>query len=232
MGYSSEQIRIGVADAVRVHREAIATSLPACHPLLAVVASTSDAYETIFVAAALHPDVILVDLAPAEASLVFQRVPITSATVCFVTFATADIQTPLPQHSRAKVAYIAGNAAVDDVAGAVEWLAGVGTRPEAVLLVASGDNSSPTPDSDALDLTRRELEILSLLEADLSNKEIAAHLFIELPTVKNHVHNILRKLHASSRRDAVRHARTFGLLEQDGTMTGILALQAGSSSHP
>lgn len=224
MGAGRDPIRIGVADAVRVHREALATALSACDPSLTVISSTSDAYETIFVAAVLHPVVVLVNLAPAEATLVFQRVPTTSATRCFVTFATGDIQTPLPQHAAAAVAYIGRNAAADDLAATVEWMAGFGTRPSAVLLVASGDDS-PRPDSDALDLTRRELEILSLLEADLSNKEIAAHLFIELPTVKNHVHNILRKLHVSSRTDAVRHVRTCGLLGNggisDGTARGL-----------
>ncbi len=65
---------------------------------------------------------------------------------------------------------------------------------------------------DVPHLTRRELEILSLIEERLTNKEIAVRLNIEIQTVKNHVHNILQNLELESRRDAVRFAREHGLL--------------------
>jgi two-component system, NarL family, nitrate/nitrite response regulator NarL len=51
-------------------------------------------------------------------------------------------------------------------------------------------------------LTAREREIAALIEQGLSNKEIAERLEIELPTVKNHVHNILTKLKATRRGQA------------------------------
>jgi two-component system, NarL family, nitrate/nitrite response regulator NarL len=53
------------------------------------------------------------------------------------------------------------------------------------------------------ELTRREHQILVLIEEGLSNQEIADRLTIELGTVKNHVHSILRKLNVESRRHAV-----------------------------
>ncbi len=56
-------------------------------------------------------------------------------------------------------------------------------------------------------LTRRELEILDLIGQDLSNKEIAARLFIEVPTVKNHVHSILEKLGVHRRSEAATRVR-------------------------
>jgi DNA-binding NarL/FixJ family response regulator len=62
-------------------------------------------------------------------------------------------------------------------------------------------------------LTRREREILGLVGRGLSNKEIAAALSIELPTVKNHVHNILEKLHVERRAEAVSAARHRGELD-------------------
>lgn len=52
------------------------------------------------------------------------------------------------------------------------------------------------------ELTPREQEVLDLIGEDLSNQEIAERLVIEVGTVKNHVHNILRKLDVCSRRDA------------------------------
>ncbi len=51
------------------------------------------------------------------------------------------------------------------------------------------------------ELTPREREVLDLLEQGLSNQEIANRLVIEVGTVKNHVHNILKKLDLNSRRD-------------------------------
>jgi DNA-binding NarL/FixJ family response regulator len=51
-------------------------------------------------------------------------------------------------------------------------------------------------------LTPREMEVLSLIEKGFSNQEIADRLFIEVGTVKNHVHSILEKLEVGNRNDA------------------------------
>jgi RNA polymerase sigma factor (sigma-70 family) len=52
------------------------------------------------------------------------------------------------------------------------------------------------------ELTPREREVLDLIGEDCSNREIAEQLVIEVGTVKNHVHNILKKLDVSSRHEA------------------------------
>ncbi len=51
-------------------------------------------------------------------------------------------------------------------------------------------------------LTEREREVLALVAQGFNNQEIARHLTIELGTVKNHVHNILKKLDVSTREEA------------------------------
>jgi len=51
-------------------------------------------------------------------------------------------------------------------------------------------------------LTRREREVALLLVHDLSNREIARQLGIEIATVKHHVHNILEKLEVNRRSEA------------------------------
>lgn len=65
--------------------------------------------------------------------------------------------------------------------------------------------SAPTRALDELaePLTRREVEVLQMLAAGLSNKEIAARLNISEHTVKFHVASILGKLGAGSRTEAV-----------------------------
>lgn len=66
------------------------------------------------------------------------------------------------------------------------------------------------------ELTAREREVLSLIGAGYSNREIADQLVIGWGTVKNHVHNILKKLETSSRHEAAAiyriHARQGGAM--------------------
>ena len=66
---------------------------------------------------------------------------------------------------------------------------------------AEARQAVPTPR-----LTSRELEVLKLVAQGMSNKEIATELYISENTVKNHVRNILEKLHLHSRMEAVVYA--------------------------
>jgi LuxR family maltose regulon positive regulatory protein len=61
-------------------------------------------------------------------------------------------------------------------------------------------------------ISERELEILRLMALGLSNRAIAGRLVISVGTTKSHVHNILEKLGAVSRSQAVAKARELGLL--------------------
>jgi len=61
-------------------------------------------------------------------------------------------------------------------------------------------------------LSDREMEVLDLLAAGLTNREIAQQLFISLPTVKSHTRNIYGKLGVHTRQEAVARARTLGVL--------------------
>lgn len=61
-------------------------------------------------------------------------------------------------------------------------------------------------------LTPRETELLSLLAEGLSNKEIAARLYIATETVKKHLQNIYDKLNAGGRVGALKAARGLGII--------------------
>ena len=60
-------------------------------------------------------------------------------------------------------------------------------------------------------LTGREAEVLHLLDQGLSNREIAARLFLSEGTVKTHTHRLYRKLGVQSRTSALARARELGL---------------------
>jgi DNA-binding NarL/FixJ family response regulator len=64
------------------------------------------------------------------------------------------------------------------------------------------------------DLTARELQILELLAKGCSNKEISKLLKISENTARNHVKNIMVKLHVSDRAEAVAAAFRSGVLEE------------------
>lgn len=61
-------------------------------------------------------------------------------------------------------------------------------------------------------LSERELEVLTLVDRGLSNKEIAAQLSVTVGTVKSHTNNINRKLGSRTRTQALARARQHGLL--------------------
>jgi LuxR family transcriptional regulator, maltose regulon positive regulatory protein len=64
----------------------------------------------------------------------------------------------------------------------------------------------------AAPLTERELEVLRLLPARLSNREIGRDLYVSVNTVRSHIQAIYRKFEVSTRTEAVAHARQLGLL--------------------
>jgi len=87
-------------------------------------------------------------------------------------------------------------------------------RRARVTLSGPDDHRSGTRDaSPALGLTERERDVLRLVAAGRSNKEIAAELFISPKTVSVHVSNILGKLGAASRGEAAAQAHALRLFE-------------------
>ena len=66
--------------------------------------------------------------------------------------------------------------------------------------------------SEDEDLSQRELDVLKLLAQGASNREIATRLVLAEGTIKNHVSNILIKLHAANRTQAANLARERGFI--------------------
>ena len=80
--------------------------------------------------------------------------------------------------------------------------------PDAVFL----PQSQPAGNGESAPLTSRQLQILPLLAEGMPNKRIADALGLTEGTVKQHLKDLFRRLHANNRTQAVREARRLGLL--------------------
>ncbi|MDH4103886.1 MAG: LuxR C-terminal-related transcriptional regulator [Thermoleophilia bacterium] len=89
-------------------------------------------------------------------------------------------------------------------------LARVAQTEQTLRLRATRDGGSAS--TPFWELSERELAVLRLLAGRLSQREIAAELYVSFNTVKSHTRSIFRKLGAASRAEAVDRARELGLL--------------------
>ncbi len=103
--------------------------------------------------------------------------------------------------------------AIKSVSQKAAWL-----DPMIARLVLSGiqkqnvQNKEKQENINKYSLTKKELEVLSLISEGLSNKEISDKLVVTLSTTKAHVHNILQKLYVTDRTKATVKARDEGLV--------------------
>ena len=202
-------VRVLVALHVRLYREAIAQVLQR-DAGFEVVAGASDWDEVVGAAREVQPEVVLIDLPsidPPEQLLKLATVAPDTRVIAIGPVEPA----ASPWSSPHVTAYLSRDASIADVLEAMAEVAGAECEhsdSQAVMLFR------PEPairGRRRAGLTVRELEVLRLLAKGATNKQIATELVIELPTVKNHVHSILRKLRVHDRMDAVIEAWDRGL---------------------
>lgn len=103
----------------------------------------------------------------------------------------------------------------DDIVAAIRTVAKSESLlfPEAIRALALAHVGAPAASGlDRYQLTEREQEVLRLMARGLSNAEIAAELILGLQTVKTHVANVLAKLNARDRTQAVIRAYESGFV--------------------
>jgi DNA-binding NarL/FixJ family response regulator len=86
-------------------------------------------------------------------------------------------------------------------------------RRARISLRPADDVATPAPEPDRMGLTAREFEVLRLVAAGRSNREIASELFISAKTASVHVSNILAKLSVTSRGEAAAAAHRLRLFD-------------------
>ena len=152
----------------------------------------------------LRPDVVLMDLVMpevdgAEATRRIKEACPEVQVIALTSFKEDDlVQGALKAGA---LSYLLKNVTADELASAIRAAhAGRPTlAPEAAEVLIKAATESPEEDG----LTRRELEILKLMVAGQSNPDIAEKLFVSRSTIKFHVSNILMKLGAATRTEAV-----------------------------
>ena len=178
-----------------------------------VVGQATDGDEAIEVARELQPDLVLLDLTmPGLSGLDALPRLRSAAPECEVVVLTASgtEENLLAAIRGGAAGYLLKSEAPERI---VELLAGV-AKGEAALSGAVArrlveqvregrGRSSGVPDAIAHTLSAREVEVLLLLDDHLGTEDIARRLFISEHTVRSHVKSLLRKLGASSRRQAL-----------------------------
>ena len=205
--------RIVLADDHDLFREGLA-GLVNAEPDLEIAGQARDGFEALTLARDLRPDLIVMDInMPVcdglEATrLIRARWP--EARVVILTIHDEDEKLFAAIRAGACGYILKSTHSADFLRGVRSALAGEATLPPklAASLVEEfarlSSLSAPESLPDLPDLTFREREVLDLVALGASDKEIAAQLSISLHTAKTHVRNILSKLHAANRREAVR----------------------------
>jgi DNA-binding NarL/FixJ family response regulator len=155
------------------------------------------------------PDVILLDstgLLPTQNVLSAIRAAIPGAKVVMVDM-DSDENMFLKAVRGGVVGYVLKDASAGEVAATIRSVAAGEAVCPPMLSVALfrcvSQQTAPVPIRLDSVLSRREQQLVELLSDRLTNKEIATHLNLSEQTVKNHVHNILRKLGANDRVRAI-----------------------------
>jgi DNA-binding NarL/FixJ family response regulator len=210
---TGQEVRVVVISAVQIYSHGVARLLGG-EQGITVAGTVRDAETAVKLFDSSHVDVFLLDVT-GERGLEALHELAAMATLPVVVLGIMDRPGEVVAYVEAGIAgYVTDEHTADDLFAAVRAAhrgefscpatvaAGLATR--LALLAREQRRSSLSH------LTSRELEILELIESGSSNKEIARQLHIQLATVKNHVHNVLRKLGVRGRAEAaaVRRAAT------------------------
>lgn len=209
-----ERIRVLVVDDQPVVRSGLSAFL-AAHDDLILVGEASDGEEALAACLRLHPQVVIMDMKMprmdgAEATrAIRQRMP----EVQIIALTSFKDETLIQGALEAgAIGYLLKNVGGAELADAIRAarLGRPTLAPEATQsLIRSATRGQRHELGD--DLTPRESEVLALLVEGLNNKQIAERLVLGRSTVKFHVSNILGKLQAGSRTEAVAIALKKGI---------------------
>ena len=205
--------RVVLLSDVRLYREGLVQVLAGV-PELELVGSAPVSDSSLALLESTQPAIVLLEALAARSAPIVHAIRAAVPTSKVIAFAVGDEEEDAILCAEAGAAgYVSREASIDDLVSTIVRVARgeFPCSPRVAALLAQRISSLAArrePGEAAAVLTRREHEILRLIDEGLSNKEIAQRLGIGLSTVKNHVHNILDKTSASRRAQAAARVRT------------------------
>lgn len=210
------RIRVLIVDDNFVVRRGLQSSLE-LDPGMQVVGQAANGDDAIDRARELQPDVVLMDIRmPVRDGISAIEILSQACPTCRTLVLTWSED---PDHLRAAVLagakgyLVHGRFSPERLAEAVRVVYGGGAlitptiAPALLDLVRDAVKTKSERTANGPILTPREVEVLELIVAGKSNREISEALFIEEKTVKNHVSNIYAKLHLKNRYEAITRGR-------------------------
>jgi DNA-binding NarL/FixJ family response regulator len=222
MEANDDAIRVVIVDDHELFRKGLQMVLEA-EADIEVVGEASDGNEAIQKAEETSPDVVLMDVRMPKRSgidatrTIKDTLPSTKILMLTISDEEADLYEAIKAGASG---YLLKEISIEEVADAVRAVQqgqslispSMASKllNEFAAMVKRRDERAQVPGPR---LTERELEVLKLVAKGLNNRDIGQELFISENTVKNHVRNILEKLHLHSRMEAVVYAVREKLLD-------------------
>ncbi len=214
-------MRVVVADDQTVVRDGLVAILGQLDDV-DVVGSAAGGAEAVSLVMEQAPDVVLMDLRMPgvdgiEATRQIRRACPNTQVVVLTTY--ADDTSILDAVSAGAVGYLTKSAGRNEIQRALHAAcngqalldSGVYDR----LVATARTAATPWARTSLPDgLTDREAEVLSLIAAGLSNKEIAQRLYVSEVTVKTHINRIFAKTHSRDRAQVIAYAHRYGLIDR------------------
>jgi DNA-binding NarL/FixJ family response regulator len=203
--------KVLVAAATTLYREGVLAALRDDERFL-IVGIAQDERELVWRVVVERPDVALLDVELLRAAVARGFLPSLEGGPRLIVLAVADREEDITACAQAGATEIVRRRADrEELIAAVDRALQGESRLLSLRSALAGGGASAAASLGALSssatLTRREREILHLIEAGRTNKAIALELSCSISTVKNHVHSLLAKLGVSRRTEAAHVAR-------------------------
>jgi two-component system nitrate/nitrite response regulator NarL len=202
--------RVLIVASIRLYREGLAQLIHA-NGEFTVVGTESTGREAMERLDETTPDVVLVDMDIPDLGDTSAAFVTRSPRIPLVAIGIAESESEVLACAEMGIAgYVSRESSITELAAALHGAADgeliCSPRTAGILIrrVAELAADRQRDGSSVALLTQREREVAMLMCENLSNKDIASRLCIEVATVKNHVHNVLDKLRVHRRTDAVR----------------------------
>lgn len=203
-------IRVVIVDDNAIVLQGTAAVLTAADPEMEIVGEGANGREAIALAREQRPDVILLDVEmPIMDGVEAAQALAGEFRVVMLSYADDEHRVAAAVRAGACGYLVHGRFEPEELADSVRRAARGETviSPAVASTVFSALRRGPEGDTtgDPLELTAREREVMTLVAAGLSNRDIAQRLVVSEKTVKNHVHNTYRKLGVTRRGQAIAH---------------------------